>query len=97
METSINDPWPLYKHVITISGNREGDQSESQKLNTKMMESTVNGGENNAFSEQENPFQDGERIVEEVQIVDEEAAAEAARREEIEQQMAKVKAMCFLL
>lgn len=59
-----------------------------------MMEGTTNGEEKLAsFSsvEDENPFGDGDRIMEGVQIhTDEETAAEEARKAEIRQQMEKV-------
>ena len=56
-----------------------------------MMEATTNGGENLASLEDESPFDDGEKIMEGVEIqADEDQAAEEARKEEIRQQMAKV-------
>ncbi|CAB4001573.1 Hypothetical predicted protein [Paramuricea clavata] len=56
-----------------------------------MMEATTNGGENTASLEDESPFEDGEKIMEGVEIAtDEDAAAEEARKEEIRQQMAKL-------
>ena len=55
------------------------------------MESTTNGAENAARIDDENPFKENQDITEDVQIhTDEDAAAEAARKEEIRQQMAKV-------
>ena len=56
-----------------------------------MMEATTNGGENTASLEDESPFEDGEKMMEGVEIAtDEDAAAEEARKEEIRQQMTKV-------
>lgn len=56
-----------------------------------MMESTPNGNENLAHLEDESPFEDGEKVMEGVDIaIDEDAAAEEARKEEIRQQMIKV-------
>ena len=56
-----------------------------------MMEATTNGDENVASLQDENPFQEPERITEGVEITTEEDhAAEEARKEEIRQQMIKV-------
>ena len=62
-----------------------------------MMESTTNGGDEHLASlDDENPFDDGEKIMEGVEIsTDEDQAAEEARKEEIRQQMAKVCSWSF--